>query len=47
MAVASQYGPTLADVNALRLWEMNHLVAEMDKEATASRRPPGSIPVMT
>jgi len=45
--VAGHYGITLADVNSLRLHELNYLVEEMEKEAKASKRPPGSTPVMT
>lgn len=47
ISVASHYGITLADVNTLKLWELNYLLDELDQEAEVSKRPPGSIPVMT
>ena len=45
--MARHFELTLADVSSLKLHELNWLVGQMDEEAKASKRPPGSTPVMT
>jgi len=53
VAVAGHYSLTLSDVNSLKLWEMNHLIEEMDEKKTSGpttgqrKHPPGSTPVVS
>jgi len=52
--IAGHYRLSLVDVNSLKLWQMNALVADMNKEQEGRQegrsprgRPPGSTPIMT
>lgn len=59
VAVCSRYGLSFRDFELLKVWQLNILVDQINKEneeaqassgsttAARSKRPPGSVPVMT
>lgn len=50
VSICSNFGITLTEADGLKVWQMNKLLAELDRahsEEKPGKRPPGSVPVMT